>query len=340
MEVFVFDTIPFIDISMNQLSLHNPIPELSLKQSGYFPSLSIDDMRVMTSHVENALFRLSGNLRVMAPLPITTTARKSFLFLESFSLAQSDSGHYTERNDSDTFLLVYTYAGKGFLSYEGKEYHLQEGDGFLIDCRKHHIFRSEGMFWERCDLYFNGYTAESFFSAFAHDREVIFHSISGFQPHLEKLLQSYHRIQPDRDLQIHAGLTELLSWLLSIKSSTSPSETEETIYHLIQYLQSHFSEPINMDDLSKISSISKYHLSREFRRLTGYSPIEYLLMVRIENAGTLLRNTDLSIALVAEHCGINSEQYLCRQFQKHFGETPGRYRRLHKKSAHFTYQNT
>ena len=174
------------------------------------------------------------------------------------------------------------------------------------------------MRWDRSDLYFNGYTASAFFKAFSDSGSVVFHSKSGFTDRLNNLLQNYHRIQPNRDLMIHGGLTELLSWLLTKKNDSTPTETEEMIYHLIQYLQAHYSEPINMDDISNLTGFSKYHLSREFRRLTGYAPIEYLLMVRMENVGTLLRNTDLSIAQIAERCGINSEQYLCRQFQKHF----------------------
>ena len=328
----MFDGIPFIDFSVDSLSSQDTISEEAIQSSGFFPSLSAEDLRVITSHTENTRFRLSGKLRVMAPLPITTSSRKSLLYLESFSLSYSDAGHYTERTGSDSYLLLYTYSGRGVLSYEGKEYRLENGDGFLIDCRKHHIFRSEGMRWDRSDLYFNGYTASAFFKAFSDSGSVVFHSKSGFTDRLNNLLQNYHRIQPNRDLMIHGGLTELLSWLLTKKNDSTPTETEEMIYHLIQYLQAHYSEPINMDDISNLTGFSKYHLSREFRRLTGYAPIEYLLMVRMENVGTLLRNTDLSIAQIAERCGINSEQYLCRQFQKHFSVTPGRYRRQNRNS--------
>ena len=84
----------------------------------------------MSSHTEDTSFRLSGKLRVMTPLPITSAARKQLLYLESFSLSQSDAGHYTERSKSNTYLMLYTYAGKGILSYEGREFHLQAGDGF------------------------------------------------------------------------------------------------------------------------------------------------------------------------------------------------------------------
>jgi AraC family L-rhamnose operon regulatory protein RhaS len=129
---------------------------------------------------------------------------------------------------------------------------------------------------------------------------------------------------------IHAGLTDILSWLLGVKTDKPLTEIEETVYRVIQHLQGHYREPIGMDELAGIAGFSKYHLSREFHRLTGYAPISYLLMIRMEHAGFLLLNTDLSISQISEQCGFNSEQYMCRQFQKHFGTTPGRYRRLYR----------
>jgi AraC-like DNA-binding protein len=52
-----------------------------------------------------------------------------------------------------------------------------------------------------------------------------------------------------------------------------------------------------MDELAGIAGFSKYHLSREFHRLTGYAPISYLLMIRMEHAGFLLLNTLIHLAL-------------------------------------------
>lgn len=330
MEAMMFENISFIDFFLDKLSSQHPISVESIQASRLFPGISEENFRVMSSHTEDTSFRLSGKLRVMTPLPITSAARKQLLYLESFSLSQSDAGHYTERSKSNTYLMLYTYAGKGILSYEGREFHLQAGDGFFIDCRKHHVFRSEGLFWERSDLYFNGYTADAFFSSFSQNGDVVFHSRSGYQARLEKLLQSYQRIQPNRDLMIHAGLTDILSWLLGVKTDKPLTEIEETVYRVIQHLQGHYREPIGMDELAGIAGFSKYHLSREFHRLTGYAPISYLLMIRMEHAGFLLLNTDLSISQISEQCGFNSEQYMCRQFQKHFGTTPGRYRRLYR----------
>lgn len=323
----MFEGIPFVELPIERYSSQGQLSEKLAKKSSLFPTLSAMDIQAMTEPAYQGSFHLSGRIRLMAPLPITTTAREQLLYLESFSLAQSDDAYFTQRSSSETFLLCYTYGGSGLISYEGKQYVLQEGDGFWIDCRRKHRYETESTYWEHGDLHFNGYAAHTFFSIFTQSGSIIFHSKDGFQRRLEHLLQSYQRIQPRRELMIHAGLTELLSWLLEKQNGDSPSAIEETVHMLIQYMQAHFSEPICMDKLSLLCGISKYHLSREFKRLTGYAPIEYLLTVRMENAGTLLRSTDLPISIIAERCGIGNEQYFSRLFQKHYGTAPGKYRK-------------
>lgn len=323
----MFDNIPFVELPRDEYFSQERLSESALKESTLFPDLSIRDIQMLCQPSMKGVYHLSERRRLMVPMPLTAAARESLLFLESFSIAESDREYFTERSENDTFLLVYTYSGSGHLSYEGKEYLLQEGDGFFIDCQKLHVYRTEGEYWKHGDLHFNGYTAKAFFTAFSQRGSVIFHSKLSFQRLLEQLLRSYQRIQPGRDLMVHVGLTDLLSLLLTKQNGDEPTAMEETVRTLIRYMQSHFAEQITMDDLAKLSNISKYYLSREFKRLAGYAPIEYLLMVRIENAATLLRNTDLPLAVVAEQSGIGSEQYLSRLFREHYGIPPGKYRK-------------
>jgi iron complex transport system substrate-binding protein len=82
-----------------------------------------------------------------------------------------------------------------------------------------------------------------------------------------------------------------------------------------------------MDELSKAASVSKYHLSREFKRYMGCSPMQYLIMLRLENAAALLRGTSLPLSAIAETVGIGSEQYLARMFKRHNGITLGQFRK-------------
>ena len=64
-------------------------------------------------------------------------------------------------------------------------------------------------------------------------------------------------------------------------------------------------------------------LTRAFRRTYGTSVGGYVRRRRVEEAGRLLQETDLPIAVVAHSCGFADQAHLTREMRKHAGYTPG-----------------
>lgn len=94
----------------------------------------------------------------------------------------------------------------------------------------------------------------------------------------------------------------------------------------IAHLESHFSEPLNLDRLAEIAHMSKRSFIRSFQAATGHSPIAYLIELRIRHASRLLRHTNDSITEIAFQVGFNDSNYFARQFRSVTGMTPRRYR--------------
>lgn len=97
-----------------------------------------------------------------------------------------------------------------------------------------------------------------------------------------------------------------------------------------RYLDSHYSDDINLEQLASLSHLNKYYLSHEFTRYYGISPISYLTHRRIEVCKNLLENTDHEISDIAHLAGFSSQSYLAQSFQKYCGMTAGEYRRSKK----------
>jgi AraC-like DNA-binding protein len=68
-------------------------------------------------------------------------------------------------------------------------------------------------------------------------------------------------------------------------------------------------------------------LRRRFKEATGISPHAYALQVRQARARTLLTETDLPLAAVAERLGYDNVYFFARQFKQLAGVSPGVYRR-------------
>lgn len=71
----------------------------------------------------------------------------------------------------------------------------------------------------------------------------------------------------------------------------------------------------------------RVQLSREFRRLLGIPIQEYVMRLRLQEALSLLRATDESVAGVARHCGFLDPNYFARLIRRKFGASPGQLRR-------------
>lgn len=94
----------------------------------------------------------------------------------------------------------------------------------------------------------------------------------------------------------------------------------------IRYLHDTFNKPFNLDQLASASELSKYHLSRVFKRATGLTPHTYVQMLRIERAKRLLASTKRPISEIADYLGFSHQSHLTNVFKKLTGTTPNAYR--------------
>ena len=88
-----------------------------------------------------------------------------------------------------------------------------------------------------------------------------------------------------------------------------------------------FSNPeININTIADMVGCSRARLSRLFRQEFNRTPGNYLSSTRIEQAGALLRGTDLPISEIAVRCGIPNLNTFCRFVKRISGFTPLEFR--------------
>jgi AraC-like DNA-binding protein len=133
----------------------------------------------------------------------------------------------------------------------------------------------------------------------------------------------------DTDILASREVTNILT-LISTEhpdEAAIPSAVSAKLAAITAYLDAHFAENITLDFLAEHFFISKYYLSREFKREFGTTIISYLLLRRITNAKELLRYGDSSIEEIAILCGISDASYFNKVFRKLEGCTASEYRR-------------
>lgn len=96
---------------------------------------------------------------------------------------------------------------------------------------------------------------------------------------------------------------------------------------LQNWIETHFGEPVGIDDMVDTAGMSVRNLNRRFLAATGLSPRQYLRLVRIESAKRLLEGEDAPIDRVAEAVGYGDTRAFIRAFGDIAGLSPGAYRR-------------
>lgn len=95
---------------------------------------------------------------------------------------------------------------------------------------------------------------------------------------------------------------------------------------IIEFIDSHYSDNLNLESIADSSGFSKYHFSRLFKQYTGFTFCDYLNYRRIKEAELLLIQQDCSITEVALQTGFTSISTFNRLFKKMKGCSPSEYR--------------
>lgn len=96
--------------------------------------------------------------------------------------------------------------------------------------------------------------------------------------------------------------------------------------NLMEYIDDHYMEELNLEEIAESTGFSKYHFSRLFKQYTGFTFCDYLCHRRIKVAEELLARPDLSITEVALQAGFPSISTFNRLFKQYKSCTPSEYR--------------
>ena len=88
-----------------------------------------------------------------------------------------------------------------------------------------------------------------------------------------------------------------------------------------------------MDELGREAGLSRMHLFRKLKALTGDSPSDLIKKTRLEKSKVLIEMGELSISAIAYDTGFSTPGNFSTAFKKFYGDTPAQYRSKHFKSS-------
>ena len=255
----------------------------------------------------------------------------------------ADAPHY--HNCTEIGLCV---AGSGFVRLRGKFYPFSSGAIIVAPKGVHHNqeYNEESMNYWRYLVINDEYLLRHLPARYQSRIIAFFDSIrdsglfleSGPKGGVESLIQLMFDLRRrdggESSQELELCLLLLLQLIASHAESTPFSTATEAIdaqarqpiEPALSYVYEHYKEDIQISTLARSCSMSESYFRKQFARIMGQSPLEYVNAYRIHRSMNLLRTTSDSIQNIAARSGFSSIAAFNRNFRQHAGVSPSQWR--------------
>lgn len=235
------------------------------------------------------------------------------------------------RKDYKSLLITHIISGSFTFVQNAKHTTAHAGDTVILDCFKPHEYYTDDSF-ESVWIHFSGQNCKKFYEEIVRNEGNL---IKCSDPdHVKRLLFRIFNGVASEDkpseislsLDIYKTLSELLNPVhISTKNNAS---YEDSIQESKKYILEHLNEKLSVSDIADRIHMSPSHFTRVFKRQTGFSPYDFVLVSRLNRAKDYLQKTDMSISQIAYEIGFNSESNFIYFFTKNTGQSPNKFRKL------------
>lgn len=149
----------------------------------------------------------------------------------------------------------------------------------------------------------------------------------------QKILDQYIKNDNASGLIIKSLILEIIyAAYQEVKLDYLPSSAYvNVIKKAINYIEQHYIDKIQLEDIAEAANLSVSHFQRIFKKTMNISPTDYLKQYRLTKAKELLLTTTQSITDISFNCGFESNAYFSYIFKKEVFTTPSIYRKSHQR---------
>ena len=122
----------------------------------------------------------------------------------------------------------------------------------------------------------------------------------------------------ERLLRVHYEDLAAIDALGMVRAATR-REIRRRIGWSTDFIHTYYMRPLDMKDLARAATLSRYHFIRLFRAIHGMTPFAYLQRKRAAVAARLLRSTGLGQDMIARRVGFESRSTMFRHLRRHAG---------------------
>lgn len=278
------------------------------------------------------------SIRYVIPDPVIRSLSRHPLTRDLYPLAfghyRRAAGHHMHREHHNDDLLIHCTEGEAYLSVEDEPCVVRAGDLVLIPAGAAHRYTAvpENP-WTIHWVHYAGPLAENFREHMGFTDDIRIQHI-GRQP---RLLVDFNGLLSVRQtgfrtpglVHVANRLRQLLAAVpLSVGEASHAQQPDLDVIH--NFMREHLDERISLGQLADLTGLSPAHFATRYRALTGVSPIQHFLHLKVEQACQMLDTTDHSFTQISNMLGYDDNYYFSRLFKKVMGQSPTDYRHTHR----------
>ncbi len=234
--------------------------------------------------------------------------------------------HSVSRTGYNSYGQYGVLKGEVVLKTKNKTYKAHAGDTLFFSQEDAHTVVNGGDIpYEAYFVYLYGPEVKGFYDSFQSKFGCV---MPGFiPPSLESAVQRITTMIQSGNENKYLISSLLYNLLTELLQKCDVSDGRAGITDAIKYVMEHYKEKITLDTLSSIAYTDKFYFIRQFHALTGFTPKEYQNELRLNEALSLLKNTDLSVTAIANEVGFSDAKGLIALIKRRKGCSPSQLRK-------------
>lgn len=277
----------------------------------------------------------SGSVRVLMPTQLMSELCHEKLskavFPHAFGYYPQAQGHRMARQHPEDYLVIYCVAGSATVTIDSDAYRATAGDLILLPRSVPHAYAADEQDpWSIYWVHLSGEDLPQWFVRLnarggavrhlgLHDRlGMDFRSLLSLSGAGYNIAMGIHAASLSRSLLSYASL-------LLQRQQHDSAELDIDALHL--FMQQHLHQRLTLEQLSQAAQApSRYQFIRQYKALTGQTPVQAFLHMKVSRACYLLEISDASVTDIALDFGFDDAYYFSRLFKKVAGLSPAKYR--------------
>jgi len=288
-----------------------------------------------------------GERAVVLPIPIIEDFRKtdlgSLLYITDIGYYPKASFHFRKRKKEEVsqYVLIYCIEGEGWFELENQMQRVSANQVFILPKEKAHSYGSNlkntwTIYWchfggEKAAFFAEGLHKPLLISAEKESR--IEDRLKLFEELFSTLKNGFGKENLDFSTTTFFYFLGSLKYLGAFRSSNVVNYEQQQLDRIddaIHYMRENVRKRITLKQIADYVGYSTSHFSAKFQRKTGYSPLNYHIHLKIQEACHYLDFSDMKINQISMLVGFDDPFYFARIFGKTMGSSPSEYRKKKK----------